>query len=146
MEIRTRKSIEADAEYIGLHATEEAKREMRKLGESDPVKAVKQSFAWSDVCLTILVDGVPAVIYGVQESMLCPAKVWAIGTDLCRKIKMYMVHEGRETVDRWAEQYGRLENWCDEDYTASLRWLRLIGFLVDAPKDGFCHLYATRGD
>ena len=141
MEIRTRKAVEADAEYIGKHATKEAVREAKKLGETDMVKAVKQSFTWSDVCLTILVDGVPAIIYGVQGSMLGTAKVWAIGTKLCRKIKMFMVHEGRETVDRWTQRYGQLENWCDADYKASIRWLKMIGFMVDEPENGFCHLH-----
>ena len=141
MEIRIRKATLNDAEYIGMNATKEAVREIHKLGESDPVEAVKQSAIWSDVCLTMLVDGVPAMIYGLMDSMLGMAKVWAIGTDDCKKVKMFMVHEGRETVSRWSDIYGELENWCDADYAASLRWLRLIGFKVDSPEGGFCHLH-----
>lgn len=129
-----------DVLYIGEHMTEEAKREIRKAGE-DPMAAVRFSYQCSDVCNVLELDGTPVMIYGVYGSILGTSKIWAIGTDGCKRCPMFMVRIGKKVVRVFREMYGRLENWCDEDYSSSIKWLRMIGFEVDPPKDGFCHLH-----
>lgn len=129
-----------DAIFIGEHMTEEAKKEIRKTGE-DPAKAVRFSWRCSDVCNVLELDGTPIMIYGVYASLLGTSKIWAIGTDGCKRCPMFMVRIGKKVVRVFREMYGKLENWCDEDYASSIKWLRMIGFEVDPPKDGFCHLH-----
>jgi len=129
-----------DALYIGEHMTEEAKKEIVKTG-SEPMEAVRFSWQFSDVCNVLELDGTPIMIYGVYAPILGTSKVWAIGTDGCRKCPRFMVRVGRRVVRVFRDAYGALENWCDADYTASIRWLKLIGFEVEPPEDGFCHLH-----
>ena len=129
-----------DVAYIGENMTGEAKREIRKVGE-DPADALRFSARNSDICNVLELDGTPIMIYGVYGSLLGTSKVWAIGTDGCKKCPMFMVRTGRKVARIFREMFGKLENWCDADYEASLRWLRMIGFEVDPPKDGFCHLH-----
>lgn len=135
-----RTADESDAAYIGEHMTEAAKREIAKMGE-DPKEAVRRSVQWSDICNVLEMDGVPIMVYGVSDSILGTAKVWAIGTDDCKKCKTFMVRTGRKVASVFRNMYGKLENWCDADYASSLRWLKLIGFEVDSPEGGFCHLH-----
>ena len=129
-----------DVEFIGENMTEEARREIRKTGE-DPAEAVRFSARNSDVCNVLEMDGPPIMIYGVYGSLLGTSKIWAIGTDGCRKCPMFMVRIGRKVIRIFREMFGALENWCDEDYASSIKWLRMIGFEVDPPKNGFCHLH-----
>jgi hypothetical protein len=129
-----------DVEYIGEHMTEEARREIRKTGE-DPAGAVRFSARNSDLCSILEMDGTPIMIYGVYASLLGTSKIWAIGTDACKKCPLFMVKVGRDVVRIYRYMFGKLENWCDEDYASSIKWLRMIGFEVDPPKDGFCHLH-----
>ena len=140
MKFLIRGAEESDAIFIGDKMTEEAKREIRKAGE-DPAKAVQFSWRCSDVCNVLELDGEPIMIYGVYGSILGTSKVWAIGTDGCKRCPMFMVRIGKKVVRAFRSVYGALENWCDADYTASIKWLKMIGFEVDPPKDGFCHLH-----
>jgi len=141
MKFLIRGADKSDVEYIGENMTEEAKREIRKSGFPIPADAIRFSAATSDVCNVLELDGTPIMIYGVCGSILGTSKIWAIGTDGCKKCPMFMVRIGRKVVRAFRSIYGALENWCDEDYTASIKWLRMIGFEVDPPKDGFCHLH-----
>ena len=140
MKFLIRGAEDSDVAYIGENMTEEAKKEIRKTG-CDPAKAVYFSAHCSDVCNVLELDGKPIMIYGVYGPLLGTSKIWAIGTEGCKKCPMFMVRIGKKVVRAFRSVYGALENWCDEDYTASIRWLRMIGFEVDPPKDGFCHLH-----
>lgn len=140
MELAVRPATRADAEYIGTHLRKEDVAEIVKAGEKDLAGAVMQSFLWSDECNTYTIDGTPALIFGACGSLLGTAKVWALGTDECKRTGRYMVKRGRRIAEDYRKRYGRLENWCDADYAASLRWLRMLGFNVEDPENGFCHI------
>lgn len=136
----TREAYGLDAIRILENLREEEKREIRKMG-ADVTSAVLGSFACSD-CVYVLSEGDKAILmFGVYEPLIGVPLVWALGTTDCDKCPLLMVKWGRMVTDILRKNYGKLENWCDADYTASLRWLRLIGFTVDDPVDGFCHLH-----
>lgn len=141
MTYEVREATMDDAEYIASNLRKEDIAEIRKMRERDPREAVINSFNWSDVRGTLVLDGKPALIYGVVGSGTGVPKVWALGTDACRKAGKVMVKLGREVSDALANEYMIMENWCDADYIASLRWLRLIGFTVEEPENGFCHIF-----
>jgi hypothetical protein len=141
MTYEVREATMDDAEYIASNLRKEDIEEIKKMREADPREAVINSFNWSDVRGTLVLDGKPALIYGVVGSGTGVPKVWALGTDACRKAGKVMVKLGREVSDALANEYMIMENWCDADYVASLRWLRLIGFTVEEPENGFCHIF-----
>ena len=141
MTYEVREATMDDAEYIASNLRKEDIAEIRKMRERDPREAVINSFNWSDVRGVLVLNDKPAIIYGVMGSGVGVPKVWALGTDACRKAGKVMVKLGREVSDALANEYMIMENWCDADYTASLRWLRLIGFTVEEPENGFCHIF-----
>ena len=141
MTYEVREATMDDAEYIASNLRKEDIAEIRKMREASPHDAVINSYNWSDVRGTLVLDGKPALIYGVVGSGTGVPKVWALGTDACRKAGKVMVKLGREVSDALANEFMIMENWCDADYVASLRWLRLIGFTVEEPKNGFCHIF-----
>lgn len=141
MTYEVREATMDDAEYIASNLRKEDIAEIKKMREADPREAVINSFNWSDVRGTLVLNGKPALIYGVVGSGTGVPKVWALGTDACRKAGKVMVKLGREVSDALANEYMIMENWCDADYVASLRWLRLIGFTVEEPENGFCHIF-----
>jgi len=146
MTYEVREATMDDAEYVASNLRAEDIAELKKMQKQmsdtrNPHDATMDSWRWSDVRGTLVLDGKPAMIYGVMGSGTGVPKVWALGTDACRKAGKVMVKLGREVSDALANDYMIMENWCDADYKASLRWLRLIGFTVEEPKYGFCHIF-----
>lgn len=141
MKYSIREANGLDAIRILENLREEEKREIRKTGV-DMTSAVLGSFACSDCTFVLTADDAAIFIFGVYEPLLGVPQAWALGTPACDACKTIMVRWGRRVANVLLKQYGQLENWCDADFKASLRWLRLLGFTVDDPVDGFCHIHA----
>lgn len=141
MKYEIREANGLDAIRILENLREEEKREIQKTGE-DVTSAVLRSFACSDCTFVLAADGAAIFLFGVYEPLLGVPQAWALGTPACNDCKKIMVRWGRRIANVLLKQYGRLENWCDADFKSSLRWLRLLGFTVDDPVDGFCHIHA----
>ena len=141
MKYAVREANGLDAIRILENLREEEKREIRKTG-AEVTSAVLRSFAYSDGSFVLTEDDKAIMMFGVYAPLVGVPQVWALGTPACNNCKKLMVRWGRSVTNALLQQYGRLENWCDCDFKASLRWLRLIGFTVDDPVDGFCHLHA----
>lgn len=130
-----------DAIRILENLREEEKREIRKFGDT-PENAVYRSFAFSDIVVVLTSDDAAIMMAGVMDSLIGVPKVWALGTPACHKCGRLVLKWGKTVMQSFLKQYGKLENWCDSDFTSSIKWLRKIGFTVDDPVGGFCHLHA----
>lgn len=140
MAYELRPATEADARYVAEHLREDDLRELTAAG-MDPLDALLFSFYGSDECITCLVEGKPALIFGVGAPLLSDrASVWALGTDRCRRIPREMVRDGRLMVKALLSRFPVLENYCAARYKRSLRWLRLLGFTIGEPE-----VYGPRG-
>ena len=128
-----REATEADARYIGANLRAEDRCEVAALG-ADPEKAVLQSLRDSDMAWTALVNGAPAMMFGVGGNLFSERGfVWALGTDECTKHPREMLIFGRRKVKEMLNVYPVLENYCDARYDKALRWLKRIGFRVSDP-------------
>ena len=137
--IRVRKVKDGDMEYLVEHLRKEDIAEIRKMGGTER-EAVFDSVSLSDETFALAKNGVPMLLFGIVGSLVGTAKVWALGTDVCHTSPKVMLKWGRRWSDKFVRKYGPIENWCDADYTSSLKWLRKIGFRVDEPENGFCHI------
>lgn len=148
--LEIRRSIPGDAEYVAQHLREEDKLEVTSLGYT-PWEAVVLSSRGSDVSYTALLDDTPIMVFGVNLPTAGDVgEIWALGTPLCRKVAMSMIHRTKEILKVFLDICPAMENWCDARYSASLRWLRLIGFEVGEPEpygingEEFCHISIRR--
>lgn len=134
MEIVIRPAVLTDAEYIAANLRLGDRREIAKSG-LDCRSAVLASFSGSDDCFTADIDGVPAMIFGVESRIFEEgATVWALGTDACSGVPLQMVKVGRKIIKTFLTKYSYLENYTDADYEQSHRWLRSLGFSLGEPE------------
>lgn len=134
MRTEIREATEADAEYIAEHLREADRAEIEASG-CGPRGATLESFHNSDECYCGLVEGRPALIFGVTQFLFSDAGlVWALGTDDCGRVPKVMVKAGRLAVKLFSERYPVLENWCDARYEKALNWLQRLGFEIGDPE------------
>lgn len=108
--------------------------EVLALGFRSPLLALESSFASSDAAFTGLIDGVPAMMFGVGAPLFAESgTVWALGTDVLTAHPREMLVYGRRKIRELLELFPFLENWCDARYTAAHRWLKRIGFTLSDP-------------
>ena len=139
-----------DAQYIGEHLRADDIAEMEALG-AEPSRAVALCVASSDYAWVGCFDDVPALAFGCTKGMLSNwGEIWALGTDACTGHPREMLQIGRSEVQRMLEIYPLLENHCDARYKRALRWLRGLGFTVEAPEPygpngfPFCRVYIKK--
>ena len=150
MEIGIRKARPEDVAEIAANLREGDRAEVEALGLT-PMFAVDYSFRGSDHAYTGTLDGKPALIFGVGDSMFSDeASVWALGTPLCDRAPLAMVRLGRKIIGMLLEEYPVMTNYCDARYGKSIKWLKLLGFSVGEPepygdrKMPFCKLIIQR--
>lgn len=108
-------------------------------------QAVYDSWRSSSICRCIDADdGKPVGLCGVNRTL-----IWLLGTDellATASHRRQFIRGGRQWVDGLL-QSGRhqlLENWALASNTATLRWLRHLGFTVEtpAPMGRSCQLFS----
>jgi len=77
--------------------------------------------------------GTPLAIFGVAPyALLGGAGVaWMIGTPAVDDLKRQLLVVGREYVDRMLTMFDELTNFVSVEHTASLNWLRHLGFTIE---------------
>lgn len=129
--------IQADEDVameIGLNIREQDEIEVRLSHGVSGLEAVLDSYIESDTCMAIEGDnGLPVGITGV-----CGDRIWLLGTYALTASKNHrreLCLYGREWVDYCLEQTGGpIGNHVYSKNTASIRWLKFLGFTVEHPE------------
>lgn len=81
-------------------------------------------------CCTVTLDGIPVAILGMSKpSLLSTTGIpWMLGTDDLLRCKRDILTEGRRIVDAMLCECDYLVNAVHVDNTASIRWLKWLGF------------------
>jgi hypothetical protein len=98
----------------------------------EPLTALRESLANSEVSWAFLLDGEVAALFGVLPVPHSPGCgwVWMLSGRACDKHKRAFLRAGREVVPALLEHYSILCNAIDARYTGALRWARWMGFTV----------------
>lgn len=84
---------------------------------------------WDDYDRLICIFG-----YVPQGPILTPmASPWMLGTALLERNAGGLIRSTRAYVAAWREQYPLLVNFVDARNTASVRYLKAVGFTLDEP-------------
>ena len=130
--------------------------ELKRRSGDDPYKVLVHSYRSSEVAYTGLVDGEIACVFGVAQSSLIgsQAQIWLLSTEVMMKAPVAVARKTRNELTRLLVVYDYLDNYVDASYARCIRWLKWLGFTVEAPQrlgvNGaeFCHFYigAELGD
>ena len=99
----------------------------------DSVFCVVDSFEHSRWCNTVLVDGEPAVMYGVAPSEIIPNTgcPWLLGTNKAKALTKELIFQSKPEIELMLASFPFLHNLVHKKNTLSIRWLLWLGFNVD---------------
>lgn len=108
----------------------------------------------AEICVVAEVGGVPCAVFGVTRtgSLLTPKNSpWMLGGTELHKHTKLLLSESKKIVYTIVEEYREVENWVYAESSASIRWLKWLGFTVEDPvplgPEGqeFCRFWKKRG-
>lgn len=117
-----------DIHYISLHLRNADKEEIyASTGNRLYLHTLLESYELSKVCYTWLIDDKPTFVFGVVDGGI----VWAMGTDLMLKQKLYFVENATKYIDEFLQMYDLVYNYVYTKNTVHIKWLRRVGFIFD---------------
>ena len=107
-------------------------REMLAAGLKNARASMAISVRLSHEAFVGMADGEPACVFGIGYGSLISqmARPWMIGTPEIESHQFAFLRRNKAFIKAWAQEYGRLENMVDARHTASLRWVRWLGFHI----------------
>lgn len=100
---------------------------------STPLAALLEGLASSLFCKTLVVDGEPAMLYGIVQLASDMWSPWALGTDAISRERRAFLEYSREEIERVSTLYPVLYNQVDHRNHNAIQWLKWLGFEVLAP-------------
>lgn len=116
-------------EHVAAAMREGDRTELRVLNNIAPREALDVTLAQRGEHWSGLIDGVPAVIFGVVPLSLAGGAgvIWLLGTDAVTQHRRLFLRASREVVARFFEQYDVLVNVVHVENRVALRWLQWLG-------------------
>jgi hypothetical protein len=118
-----------DARYVGerLRVGDAAECAMFGL---DGVRAIEESIAASMSAECLLIDGVPAAVFGMvmKDLMGTTGALWILTTDAIESNRIAYARFARRQLERAFVLVDRLENIVDVRYTRAMALLEWLGF------------------
>jgi hypothetical protein len=131
MEVRTRPWTESDIGVIASCMRPADVAECEAHGFVDPWDALQYSVRVSPgECWTATVNGEPAALFGVADSVAPMGFPWLLGTPRTEAAASHFVRLAHQFLPRWLDRWPVLMNYVDARNLASVRWLERIGFTV----------------
>lgn len=114
------------------HRTRFADRdELWAAAQVDPLQAILLSMrASSNTCATLMLDGVPAAVFGCRYDGQT-GYPWLVGTDLLVKNAKTFLQLCPTWINKMREGVTLLENYVDARNVVAIRWLKRMGFSFD---------------
>lgn len=93
--------------------------------------------------MTVDVDGVPAIMYGMRPEGLLSDNgiIWMLATPDMYKIKRYFIKQCAGQINTLCQSVKFIYNYVDIENKASIRWLKWLGFTFDEPIE-----YGVKGE
>ena len=111
-------------------------REIWAAAGLSPGFAVAYSIAYSRDAWAVLLDGKPAVVFGVgvmADAGNILGIPWLVATDEIERHPVRFYRTSKKVIALMKRRYARLMNWVDARNTLSVRWLKWAGFTIEEP-------------
>ncbi len=126
---------QAHVAYLAATLREADRREVWAASRHTPYEALALSLKASNKAWTGLVDGQPALMWGVARagSILCPVgRPWLLASDAIEGVaRLEFIRRSREFVGEMRAEFPVLENYVHAANRLSIRWLKWCGFVMD---------------
>lgn len=123
-----------DIGFLAQHLRQADRSEvLASVGDQVPISDVlAYSVLTASRCWVAATAHEPVAVFGVTPltSCECCGSPWLLGTERLRHYSQGLVREGRRYVAEMLRDYSRLLNYVDARNTASVRWLKHLGFTL----------------
>jgi hypothetical protein len=127
---------EGDLEWFAEHMRESDKEELRAASGPCLLATLRLAvLASAGLCAVAEENGVPVALFGFAPWGLLSdtASPWLVGTDRLFKLGRPLNRMAKAYCARATLEFPVLVNYVDVRNTASVRWLRGLGFKMDEP-------------
>lgn len=125
-----------DALYVGARLRDADRAEVLALTGRDPTQVLRESVMDSAMAWAGCVDGLPACLFGVVPVSLAgvTGTPWLLGTDVLLGYSRAFLRRNKAYVERMLAEYPVLRNVVDARNEVSIRWLKWLGFRIEAAR------------
>lgn len=123
-----------DLEAVAREMDPADSAEVWAMGRVTPIEALKMSARVSRETFVGTLDGRPVCAFGVgQRTLMDNVGIpWLLGTPAMRARPRVFLEASKRHFGELVQGYERLENWVDARHTRAVKWLKWLGFTVDA--------------
>lgn len=117
-------------EHVGSRMRRADVDEVFASSRRTPMEALKLSLARSSFARTAMVEGAPALIWGVGDInlLLGHGGPWLLGTNALERYFVSFLRYSKPWLPLMLERYSYLVNAVDERNVKAVRWLEWLGF------------------
>lgn len=117
------------AAYVAQHMRAADVREVRALNASTPEEALRRALGVSEEAYVATVGGTPIAMLGSHTQAIGLIGVpWLLGTAAVSRVPAQFVRLSRKFMSHLQARHSRLQNVVHAENTASIAYLRAIGF------------------
>jgi len=122
-----------DAMLMAHDVREVDVQEIWAANRSKPLEALVGCVRNSEHSRTGRANGEIVCMFGTMRSNLMGTKgiIWMLGTDLLKKYAVRFLRENKNEIVKISSEFSIVENYCDTRNTATLRWLKWLGFTIE---------------
>lgn len=116
--------------FVASNMRQADREEVAASSGKSPFEALEFSLSRSSVSRTVLVDGVPAGMFGCGDLNILTnvGSPWLLATDDIASSRRQFLAASVDWRDQLLQRYSTLRNVVDDRNLASIRWLKWLGF------------------
>lgn len=109
--------------------------ELAALGVTSPILALRQSVDSSIEVYAGKIAGKTKLLFGIAAVSIAAnhMRPWLLATFDAPDYAVLFMRQQRDYIADWRARFDLIDNYVDVRNTASLAWLKLLGFQFDAP-------------
>ena len=125
----------AHGDYIAKNMRLSDRKEMYYMAAIRPAAAVEMSVAMAREVKTVLLDGVPCLVFGIgTQTFFSEVGVpWLLGTDAADQHQYRFGRQSKKIFSEMYAPYSCMENHVLAENKKTIRWLKWLGFEMDEP-------------
>lgn len=135
-ELDIRESVLDDAEIFAPILRPIDVIEVASMSGRSPRSVLRSGVRFGEVARSVFIGGEPVCMFGVVRNgaFSDEGTIWMLGTEAIRKNSFKFLRNCADQVKDMVSGFSKVANLCHADNKTTLRWLKWLGFTIEAAK------------